>query len=537
MSFRIFGLSSLLIISMNLGGAMTTQRIDVALPAVENVQQQLISAAKAGDADRIRTLLAQGALLCQKDSCWYTPFDWAAIYGHVTCLHIFLDELENNTPIDCRDEYYETLKGIKMHHVDLGIFQRDPQSIEIKCLAPFLLRMYDHFGDWGHEIRGSPNLLREIYDRIRDQLSLNIVLNYFSSGDNVLQQALLASGAHREIGNLDHLFNPLQGPRSILRLALLCAGEAPDINHTTAPPSKEKIREHHLTRLMRFAIREEHEALLRALIDEGISVRTATVSSDWPNLHVAAWYGKVGMARILLDAGAPIDQRRGSDTAFCFACERKSYDVAQLLFESGTSIEDSYTRRLCIRHLGKQPFYKMLLTGSKKRYAPTKNDAKIAMQNIAFLIYIFGTTCNLPPYVIYELLLFATGEQKDEQGDPIAPEWTRSIKKSLSVLYLYKCNGNRLFPLWEQTIKCLVKDPQQQALVISNLENFIRPVLGNDVVKLACIFLMQKIAADAGPQQQLAYENALFGKDFELYCKYLKGSGYLAIDGNGKEAP
>ncbi len=550
MKIRTFALRNLLLILWPLGVMAAQRAEEIALPAVENMQQQLISAAKAGDANRIRTLLAQGALLCQEDSSGRTPFDWAAIYGHVACLHIFLGELENNTPLDRRNEYYETLKGIKMHHLDLDIFQRDPQSTEIRCLAPFLLRMYDHLwiydhlGGLGHEIPGCQRLLREIYYRIRDQLSLNIVLNCFSSGDDVLQQALLAAGAQRETGNLDHLFNPLQGPRSILRLKLLrlkllCEGEIPDANCTTPPPSKEKIRENHLTRLMHFAIREEHEALLLAFIAvESSFIAAINAGGQFngvPPLHRAAWYNRTRMARLLLDAGAPVDRRNGSDTAFRYAYERKSHDVAQVLFESGASIKDRYTRELCIQHLGKQPFYKMLLQGSKVRYAPTKNDAKIAMQNVASLIYLLGVRLALPPYIIYELILFAAGKKNDEQGNPIAQEWTRSLRNSLAVLYLYKCNGNTLFPLWEQTIKCLAKDPQQQALVISKLENFIRPFLGNDVIKTACSHLMQKIAEDASLEEQSTYYEDLFGEDFKLYYKHLKESGYLTI--NGTEAP
>ncbi len=539
MKIRTLSLRNLLLILWPLCVMAAQRSEEIALPAVENMQQQLISAAKAGDANRIRILLAQGALLCQEDSSGRTPFDWAAIYGHVACLHIFLGELENNTPLDRRNEYYETLKGIKMHHVDLDIFQRDPQNTEIRGVASFLLRMFDHLEDWGHEVPGCPRLLSTIYYRIQDQLSLNIVLNCFSSGDDVLQQALLAAGAHRETGNLDHLFNPFQGPRSILRLALLCAGEEPDANRTIPHPSKEKIRERHLSSLMKFAIREEHEDLLHALIAVESSfiavINAGGPFNGEPPLHEAAWYNRTRMARLLLNAGAPIDRRNGSDTAFRYAYERKSHDVAQLLFESGASIKDKPTHQLCIRHLGKQPFYKMLLQGSKVRYAPTKNDAKIAMQNVASLIYILGIKCNLPAYVIYELILFAAGEKNDEQGNPIAQEWTRSLRNSLALLYLYKCNGNTLFPLWEQTIKCLEKDPQQQALVISKLENFIRPFLGNEVIRLACSHLMQKIAEDAEPEKRSKYENDLFGEDFELYYKHLKGSGYLTI--NGADAP
>ncbi len=537
MKVLIFALRNLLLILWPLCAMAAQRSEEIALPAVENVQQQLISAAKAGDANRIRPLLAQGALLVEKDSSGHTPFNWAAIYGHVTCLQIFLDELENNTPLDRRDEYYEALKDIKMHNLDLGIFQRNPQSAEIRDLAPFLLRMYDRLVSWGHGIPGCQHLLTEIYNRIRDQLSLNIVLNCFSSGDNVLQQALLAAGAHRETANLDHLFNPLQGPRSILRLAQLCREEELDPNPETATLSEEKIRERHLIKLRHFAIREDHENLLRSLMN--IRIGKTLLSNqgpfdlDIPPLHCAAMYGKARMAKLLLEAGV-IDRTHGYN-AFCWACQYKSFDVGQLLFESGATIEGSSARRLGIMHLGKSSYLKMLLQGSKVRYAPTYNDAKLAMQNVASLIYILGITCNLPAYIVYEILLFATGEQKDEQGKVIAPEWTRSLKKSLAVLYLYKCNGNKLFPLWKQTIRCLEKDPQKRPLLISKLENFIRPFLGNDVIRLACMHFMQKIADDAGPEQQSVYENDFFGQEFELYYEHLKGSGYLAI--NGADAP
>ncbi len=517
---------------MNICGATSALcPVEVALPTVENVQQQLSSAAKTGDADRIRALLAQGALLCQKDRFGYTPFDWAAIHGHVACLQIFLDALENNTPPDRQDAYYRTLLGIKMQHLDLDIFQRDPQSTNLTELATLLFYIYfSSRGNWGDEIPGLFELLTNIYFRLGDQLSLNIVLSCFSS--SVLEQALVSAGGLRA-DDAENLFGSLRDCNSIyFRQAWLCAGGDPVTYTNLRIPSTQEIRQYHLNRLMRFAIREEHEDLLRALIAEGASVTTGTRStapfSDMPPLHVAAWFGKTRMAKLLLDAGAPVDRKHGSDTAFRYAYESKSDDVAQLLFESGASITYEYTRELGIQYFGKHPYFKMLLQGSKRRYAPTKNDAKIAMQNVARLIYALN---HLPAYVIYEIILFAAGEQNNDQGQLIAPEWTKTLRNSLAVLYLYKCNGNKLYPLWEQTIRCIIKDPEQQTLFISKLENFLRPFLGNDVIRLACSHLMQKIAADACDVQRSIYENDLFGEDFGLYCKHLKESGHLAING------
>ncbi len=507
---------------------------EIVLPAVESVQLQLIDAAKIGDANRIRTLLAQGALLCQKDRFDYTPFDWAAIHGHVACLQIFLDELENNTPLDRRDAYYTTLQGIKTQHIDLGIFQRDAQNAELGELSTFLLKIYDNLGDWGYGISGGRDLLTEIYNRIGDQLSLNIVLNCFSS--SILDQALISAGAQPATDDPDFLFKSLRNSNSrYYRQALLFAGEDPQTFNNLSMPTEQQIREYHLNRLMRFAIREEHEDLLRALIDEGTTKVTTFTNevapfSNWPPLDVAAWFDKVKMAKVLLDAGAPIEEglSGGIHTPFHSACERNSWDVGQLLFESGASIKSTYIIELGVRNLGKQPFYKMLLQGSKVRYAPTKNDAKIAMQTIARLIYALN---HLPAYVIYEIILFAAGEQNDDQGQRIAPEWTKTLRNSLAVLYLYKCNGNKLYHLWEQTMRCIIKDPEQQTLFISKLENFLRPFLGNEVIRLACSHLMQKIADDACQEQQSIYENDLFGEDFGRYYNHM-AQGPLKIDGS-----
>ena len=131
--------------------------------------------------------------------------------------------------------------------------------------------------------------------------------------------------------------------------------------------------------------------------------------------------------------------------------------------------------------------------------------------------------CNLPAYVIYEILLFATVEQHDAQGQEIAPEWTKSLKRDLVVIYLYKCNGNKLFPLWEQTVKCLVKDPQQQALLISKLENFMQPFLANEVVPLVSSSLMGKVAEESA---QYKGED-MYGQNREQYREHL--AQYLNI--------
>lgn len=106
MNIRIFTLSALLTILWGLCANAAQRSEEVALPAFD-VQQRLIRAAKAGDADGIKELLAQGALIVESDSTRLTDltaFEWAALKGHLTCCNLLLDELENNTPASAKEK-------------------------------------------------------------------------------------------------------------------------------------------------------------------------------------------------------------------------------------------------------------------------------------------------------------------------------------------------------------------------------------------------------------------------------------------------
>ncbi len=510
---KLLGLTSLLIISWSLC-ALAAQCAEVTLPAVEDVQQQLINAAKAGDAAHIKALLTQGALIVEPDSSGMdklTAFEWAAIRGHIECCNVLLDELESNTPsavkvVQTGHYDYQKLIYIKLHrNLIIPLFQRDLKSTSLaelsKCIEEIRQQMRKH-----------PSIcitLKDIADKLDDQLSLNTVLSFFSSDDRALRLALVSAGAEYA---------------------------------TDAHTVRDNDKQDDLERLLKFAVVEKNKQLLEALIRSSNSTYSLNET-----LILATERNVVPMAKILLDAGASIEYQNGAPIRAAF--HNRALDMAQFLFESGASLRASiaqrfnelveshrsqqYASKLLVTLTLPEPYFKTLLRGSVRRYVPTKIEAKVAMQNIARLIYALGR--HFPAYVVFEVLLFATDDQRDAQKQLVAPEWTRSLKSSLAVLYLYKCNGNKLFPLWEKTIKCLVKDPQQQALVISKLENFIRPFLGNDVIEIACLYLMEKVAEEGGPHQQKQYETRLFGRDFELYYNHLKESAQLKI--NGFEAP
>lgn len=63
------------------------------------------------------------------------------------------------------------------------------------------------------------------------------------------------------------------------------------------------------------AVREADEAALQALIHRGADVRVGN-ERGWTPLHEAAFYGRVDMVRLLLDAGAPAGARATATELF-----------------------------------------------------------------------------------------------------------------------------------------------------------------------------------------------------------------------------
>ncbi len=501
MNISILALSGLLLISHNLGGMIEHQEQTVVSTKDEQnlLNYQLISATKAGDALRIKELLKKGALIVDEDDPFrYLSIHWAAIRGHLECLDILLDALESNIPLALQGEdIFQTLQTVRAYrHKLVPLFQRDPRSLAelTKCIEKIDQYKMNEV-DVGYELHWT---LNQILDKLEYQLSLNVVFNCFHSHEN-LRSILVRAGA-------------------------VLATDA----HAVSTAEKQK----HLDKLLLFAAREDDE-LVKALIDCGANVHTVEKPNNRTPLHTAARYDHLRTVKLLLNAGASLESEdKNGLTPLHEARDIRAFGTMQILLESGANI-----RRNGFKYRLKDDLIaslKTLLQASVRRYAPTKTEAKIAMQNIAFLIYILGITCNLPPYVIYEIILFAAGE-KNEQGHLIAPEWTNALKRDIAVIHLYMCNGNKLRPLWEQTVRCIVKDPQQQTLLISKLENFIQPFLGSDVRKIVCHRLMNQVAAEplltAGVDGRFEGTNRddIFGEDAQLYLDHLQE--YLHVDG------
>ncbi len=499
MKVRIFALSVLLLISHNLDATVEHQEQDVVCTKDEQnlLNYQLISATKAGDALRIKELLKKGALIADEDDPFrYLSIHWAAIRGHLECLEILLDALESNTLLALQGkDIHRTLQAVKAnHHRIVPLFQRDIRSIAelTRCIEK--INYYKWSVDVDCDLHWTLNL---ILDKLEDQLSLNVVFNCFYSYED-LRAILVRAGAE-------------------------LATDA----HTVSNAEKQK----HLDRLLLFAAREDDE-LVKALIDCGANVHTVEDQHNRTPLHIATRYEHLRTIRILLDSGASIDSEdKQGLTPLHEARDMRSFGTMQVLLESSANIHRNGFKYRVKDELTAS--LKTLLQASVRRYAPTRIEAKKALQNIARLVYILSR--HFPPYVIYEIILFAAGEQNNEQGNLIAPEWTNALKRDLAVIYLYACNGNRLRPLWEQTIRCIVKDPQKQTLLISKFEDIIQPFLANDVKKIVCLRLMNQAAdeplltAAVDGRFEGTNRDDIFGEDAQLYLDHLQK--YLHVDG------
>ena len=308
MKERILGLIGLLLISKSLC-AMLEERAQVAqhLEVQDELNQRLIGAAKVGDASLTRELLKRGALLSVQDQFGYSPFEWAAIHGHIECLYLFLDELQNNIQqanqtfhLNYLNDVYRALNTMpEKHYRMVPFFQRNVRSLFqlTKCIQ----KIYDTAQV---DTYFTSQLYQRILGRLEVQLSLNILLSCFSSDDDVLQQELRAAGAET-ITHAHLVFLSADSLSSIAQhLTLVCA----DSEDSTSTDVDILRKKKHLDRLLRFAIKEDNENLFRALLRAGAPVDSVDKDSMQP-LHLAVELDRARMVQLLLEKGAPKEQR------------------------------------------------------------------------------------------------------------------------------------------------------------------------------------------------------------------------------------
>ncbi len=425
----------------------------------ERLDQGLIKAAKTGNAQLAKELLEKGASLKARNPHGARPFEWAAIEGHTEIMNIIFDHLENSIADDKNkhpgliNPHYAVFRELKANRAGIVfLFRRNVRSLE-------------------------------------DQMGCIGIIGLCQLGHSSLESSLEDTKKFLELNlSRDVMFTFFSSHNDSLRLALKAIGAQPLTHAPEALCSYSISKQEHLDRLLFFAAKNDDE-LVKALIDEGADV-TAVDGMKRTPLHIAAFFDNMRAARLLLSAGASINaQDQYSVTPLYTQGALIRPGVAKLLLESGALLEEKYYAPYGPDETKSQEAFKTVLAASIKRFVPTQREARVALQNVADLIYILGIKLNLPFYVIHEIICFAAGEKNDKN-----PEWTQRLKRDLEVLYLYKCNGNKLFPLWAQTIRCIAKDPQEQDRLMTRLGSYIEPFLANDTKRFVILGIMNKVA-------------------------------------------
>ncbi len=456
------------------------------------VERQLIRAAKEGNARLAKELIKKGASVIACDQSGLTPFEWAAIQGHTEILNIILDAFENTIELrDNNDPQWGPYLGLsevnEARQFIVPLFQRNVRDLDEQMRCIEKIRRYCK----SSSLERAKSLLGEILKNLQMGLSRDIIFTFFSAHNNSLRLSLQAIGAQQ----LTH-----------------------------APHAIRLDKQEHLDRLLLFAAETDDE-LVKALIDEGADVTTVDNKRRTP-LHIAAYHENIRAARILLRAGAPIDAKDGHGVTPLYVNGLIiGPGVAKLLLESGATVEDN-DRSITPDEARSQEAITTHLEASVRRYGPTQTEAKWALQNFAFLIYVFGIKLNLPFYVIHEIICFAIGEQ-DTPGQfnnlvRICENlWSERLRNQLGNLYLYKCNGNKLRSLWEQTVRRVAKDPDEQLRLISRLGGYLEPFLANDVKKFVCLRMMNAVAADKRILGNKFNTDEILIDNFKLYYDHL----------------
>ncbi len=469
----------------------------------KRLNQQLIKAAKEGNAPFAKELIKKGASITFRDQkAWLSPFEWGAIQGHTEILNILLDALEDTIARDYQDSLYievafqDFREANEARQFIVPLFQRDVRDLDeqMNCLEKI-----QHYCE-SSSLKHAKSLIEGIAENIKVNLSRDIIFTFFSAHNNSLRLSLQAIGAQQ----LTH-----------------------------APHTRRLDKQEHLDRLLLFAAKTDDE-LVKALIDEGADVTTVDSMERTP-LHIASYHENMRTASILIREGAPIDAKNGHGVTPLYVNGRPiGPGVAKLLLEAGATLEDN-DRSMSYNDTRSREAITTHLEAGIRRFAPTQREARIALQNVAFLIYFFGIKLNLPSYVIYEIICFAIGEQ-DTPGQfnnlvRIRESlWSGRLQNQLGNLYLYKINGNKLRSLWEQTVRCVAKDPDEQLRLISRLGGYLEPFLANDVKRFVCLRMMNNVAEGKKILGNKFNADEILVDNFKLYYdhldKYLQMSGF-----------
>lgn len=238
--------------------------------------------------DLAEMMLGNGAEISIRDHNGWTPLIWAAIKGRENVVD-FLNDKGADIHV-CSNDGWNAITGafFKNHVKIVHLLTAKGAKFGEKYREAALLSAYEH---------GSMEIVESL---ISDGINVNIGT---SDGEPLLILAI----ARGDLAMLDLILN---------------AGADVNIRDTRGNPA-----------LVSAIMNAQYPSAVQ-LVERGASVNVK--GPKWAALHVAALYGRSDLCRILLDAGASVDQLgEASHTALMLACQEQHLETVRLLLEHG----------------------------------------------------------------------------------------------------------------------------------------------------------------------------------------------------------
>jgi ankyrin repeat protein len=265
---------------------------------------EIHDAARAGDVDKVRDLMNDGADVNAPDERGFTPLLWAVYGGHLDAAELLID------------------KGADAAYKHPAFGTAADLSFHMECqkgysgTTEFLMSKGAAFDPNGVGPRGLNRL------RVAVMLGSNDMVQW------LIKQGVDVNAASPRDGSVALLWAARKGHLENVT-ALIDAGA--DINIVNA----EGIVP------IQWAAENGHTQVVEALVEAGASLDLRETTSGQGLMHGVSIYGHVEIARLLLSRGAQVDAKDAAQkTPIYYACRYGHGQLADLLVDNGARMSD-----------------------------------------------------------------------------------------------------------------------------------------------------------------------------------------------------
>ena len=256
----------------------------------------LHDACRAGDAERVRQLLDEGAPLDEKDGWGDTALMKASVRGHTEVVQLLLDRLEKGASLLEKDSAAIVEASMRGHTEVVQLLLGKGAPVDAK-----------------------------------DEDGVTALMEASRQGHTEVAQLLLGKGAAVDEQGKD-------GRTSLTRASREGRTEVVQLLLGKGAPVDAKDRRGN-TALM-WASRNDHTEVVQLLLDKGGAIDEKD-EDGWTSLMKASMEGHTKVVQLLLGKGAPVDEKgRYGKTALMWASVHGHTEVVRLLLGKGAAVDE-----------------------------------------------------------------------------------------------------------------------------------------------------------------------------------------------------